>query len=182
MLKDSLISGGKNVVFSHLLRSEDGFSVSEAAGRGDRKAAFAEVKVRELHSYLGRHFYDQHRPHPRGGLGCLGEGRIRFSCPPTGKTYSPSAEAAAAAAEATGMAMGSEEVWFKNIGFLFPPVLSHKMSAWMRMKYLAYVNLSSSVYYFHVSENVPLPGELFRATVNRHVEDEPTKEGAEERR
>ena len=56
----------RNVVFSHLLRSESGFSVSdptdEAAGQGwrggDRKAALAEANVHELHSHLGRHFYD----------------------------------------------------------------------------------------------------------------------------
>ena len=95
----------------HISQSKNGFTVSdptdEAAGRGwrggDRKAALAEANVQELHSHLGRHFYDQHRPHPRGGLGGLGEGRIRFSCPPTGKTYSPSAEAA----EAAGAVMGT---------------------------------------------------------------------------
>ena len=67
-----------NVVFLHISQSKSGFSVSdptdEAAGRGwrggDRKAALAEANVQELHSHLGRHFYDWHRPHhrPRGQL------------------------------------------------------------------------------------------------------------------
>ena len=26
--------------------------------------------------------------------------------------------------------------WFKSIGFLYPPVISHKMSAWMRMGFV----------------------------------------------
>ena len=59
----------ENVVFLHISQSKSGFSVSdptdEAAGRGwrggDRKAALAEANVHELHSHLGRYFYDKTR-------------------------------------------------------------------------------------------------------------------------
>ena len=63
----------ENAVFLHISQSKSGFSVSdptyEAAGRGwrggDRKAALALANVQELHSHLGSHFYDRHRPHHR---------------------------------------------------------------------------------------------------------------------
>ena len=75
----------KNVVLSHLLRSESGFSVSEAAGRGDRKAAFAELKVGELHSFLGRHLCDQHHQHRPRGSGIGGAKKRILSRRPRGR-------------------------------------------------------------------------------------------------
>ena len=102
------------MVFSHPLRSESGFSVSEAAGRGDRKAVRAEQKVREAHSHSGR------RPRPP-------RPRRRE------KTYSPSAggqrkcflclrRAAAEVAEAAEVVCLNENVLlapFAQLGRLF---------------------------------------------------------------
>ena len=70
----SVSGGNRNVIYSHLFGSTNGFSVSdptdEAAGRGwrggDRKAALAEANVQELHSHLGRYFYDNHHHHRPG--------------------------------------------------------------------------------------------------------------------
>ena len=90
---------------------------------------------------LLNHFLTSHL-HPRGGGGGAVEGEYVFPVrrqekrilpPPPRRRRRRGGGDGDGDGDEAGHSDGEVRKWFKNIGFLFPPVCSYKMSAWMRM-------------------------------------------------
>ena len=115
---------------------------------------------RKGHSHPGRHFVTNNRrkeksnvfeplphrlphphPHRRPRRRRRGEGEYVFPVrrqekrilPPPPRRRRRGGGDGDGDGDEAGHSDGEVRKWFKNIGFLFPPVCSYKMSAWMRM-------------------------------------------------